>query len=121
MQGYRMELAMNNVLQYPLPGKAMKPGRLRPLLMALGIAGSSIATMVSAWKRRKTLARQAAAMPIPTRELPYRPSRVACRHATRGNGQLVVDDSGDLHFLAAPDNAAKTVVYAGLDLERTST
>ncbi|MGE5814167.1 MAG: arylsulfatase [Acidobacteriota bacterium] len=30
---------MNNVLQYPLPGKAMKPGRLRPLLMALGIAG----------------------------------------------------------------------------------
>jgi arylsulfatase A-like enzyme len=39
MQGYRMELAMNNVLQYPLPGKAMKPGRLRPLLMALGIAG----------------------------------------------------------------------------------
>jgi arylsulfatase len=34
-----MELAMNNVLQYPLPGKAMKPGRLRPLLMALGIAG----------------------------------------------------------------------------------
>ena len=39
MQGYRMELAMNNVLQYPLPGKAMKPGRLRPLLMAFGIAG----------------------------------------------------------------------------------
>ena len=39
MQGYRMELAMNNVLQYPLPGKVMKPGRLRPLLMALGIAG----------------------------------------------------------------------------------
>ena len=39
MQGYRMELPMNNVLQYPLPGKAMKPGRLRPLLMALGIAG----------------------------------------------------------------------------------
>jgi arylsulfatase len=30
---------MNNALQYPLPGKAMKPGRLRPLLMALGIAG----------------------------------------------------------------------------------
>jgi len=39
MQGYRMELAMDNALQYPLPGKAMKPGRLRPLLMALGIAG----------------------------------------------------------------------------------
>lgn len=39
MQGYRMELAMNNALQYPLPGKVMKPGRLRPLLMALGIAG----------------------------------------------------------------------------------
>jgi arylsulfatase A-like enzyme len=34
-----MELAMDNVLQYPLPGKFMKPGRLRPLLMALGIAG----------------------------------------------------------------------------------
>ena len=30
---------MDNVLQYPLPGKVMKPGRLRPLLMALGIAG----------------------------------------------------------------------------------
>ncbi len=39
MQEYRMELAMDHVPQYPLLGKLMKPGTLKPLLMALGVAG----------------------------------------------------------------------------------
>jgi hypothetical protein len=86
--------------------------------MAVGIVVGGCRGLASAWGRRRELAQQAAERPELTAEQPYRPSRVQCLHPTRGEGQIIVDDRGDLHFLPGPA-AAKYVAYLGLELEAT--
>ena len=87
-------------------------------LMFLSIAFGGIAGMMSAWRRQRALAREAAERPPLPLERPFRPSCVACLHPTRGVGQLVVNEQGDLHFLPEDSGTAKSVAYFGLDLEQ---
>jgi hypothetical protein len=85
--------------------------------VAVGV--SVLMGCISALRRRESLSRargQTTSAGAVTLSATARPISVTCRHPVGGPGQLVCDDCGAVHFLAAHQASPLQIAYLDLDL-----